>query len=52
MIIDDLDRDKKYSHGSAYPFQASEWFYIHPDTFDVRANWDIDVGPLKIGEKN
>ena len=51
MIIDDLDRNGDYSYGSAYPFRPSEWFYIHPDTFDVRANWDIDVGPIKMGEQ-
>ncbi|MBN4081061.1 Ig-like domain-containing protein [Caldithrix abyssi] len=49
MIIDDRDRNGEYSYGSAYPFQPSEWFYIHPDTFDVRANWDIDVGSIRIG---
>ena len=51
MIIDDLDRNGDYSYGAAYPFRPSEWFYIHPDTFDVRANWDIDVGPIKTGEQ-
>ena len=51
MIIDDLDRNGDYSYGSAYPFRPSEWFYIHPDTFDVRANWDIDVGPIKMREQ-
>ncbi len=50
MIIDDRDRNGKYSYGSAYPFQTGEWFYIHPDTFDVRANWDIDMGSIRIGE--
>ncbi len=50
MIIDDRDRDGQYSYGSVYPFQPSEWFFIHPDTFDVRANWDIDVGFLRLGE--
>lgn len=51
-LIDDRDRNGKYSYGIAYPFQASEWFNIYPDTFDVRANWDIDVGSLRIGKKN
>ena len=51
MIIDDLDRNGDYSYGLAYPFRPSEWFYIHPDTFYVRANWDIDVGPIKMREQ-
>ncbi len=51
MIIDDRDRNGDYSYGSAYPFQPSEWFYIHPDTFDVRANWDVDVGLIKMEEQ-
>jgi len=50
MIIDDRDRNGDYSYGSVQPFQTSEWFYIHPDTFDIRANWDINVGHLTIGE--
>ncbi|MBC8345701.1 MAG: Ig-like domain-containing protein [Candidatus Marinimicrobia bacterium] len=47
MIIFDRDRNGEFSYGSVHPFQPSEWFYIHPDTFDVRANWDIDVGLIR-----
>ena len=33
------------------PYKNSEWFYVHPDTFEVRANWDIDVGQISMEEK-
>jgi len=29
------------------PLKKSEWFYISPDTFEVRANWEIDIGKIK-----
>jgi hypothetical protein len=47
MIIYDRDQNGEFSYGSVLPFQHSEWFYIHPDTFDIRANWDIDVGLIQ-----
>ena len=50
MIIDDRNADNIYSYGSVFPFKASEWFYVHPDTFKVRANWDIDIGAIKLLE--
>ena len=50
MIIDDRNADNIYSYGSVFPFKASEWFYVHPDTFNVRANWDIDIGTIKLLE--
>ena len=50
MIIDDRNADNIYSYGSVFPFKASEWFYAHPDTFNVRANWDIDIGTIKLLE--
>ena len=50
MIIDDKNNDSIYTNGSVFPFKASEWFYSHPDTFDVRANWDVDIGIIKLLE--
>ena len=47
MIIFDRDQNGEFSFGSVLPFQPSEWFYIHPDTFNIRANWDIDVGLIE-----
>ncbi len=51
MIIDDVDQSGAYSYGQANPFMPSEWFYVHPDTFEVRANWDIDIGSIQVGER-
>lgn len=50
MIIDDVDQSGSYSNGRASPFKKSEWFYVHPDTFEVRANWDIDIGLIQAGK--
>jgi len=49
LIIDE-DNNGSYTFGAVIPFQPSEWFYIYPDTFNIRSNWDIDVGTIKIEE--
>ena len=46
-IILDRDQNGEYSYGSVQPYQPSGWFYMHPDTLDIRANWDIDVGLIR-----
>ncbi len=46
MIFEDRDGDSAYTFGTAFPFQPSERFFIYPDTLQVRANWDLEVGPL------
>ena len=51
MIIDYVDQSGAYTFGKASPFLPSEWFYVHPDTFEVRANWDIDVESIRVGEQ-
>ena len=51
MIIDDVDQSGAYTFGKVNPFLTSEWFYAHPDTFQVRANWDIDIGSIQVGEQ-
>ena len=52
MVIHDINKDGIYNYGSVFPFNASEWFYSHSDTFKVRANWDIDLGNIDLsGEK-
>jgi len=46
----DSDNDMKYSFGNAYPIIQCEWFYFYPDTFEVRANWDTEIAPIKLPE--
>ena len=46
IVFDDRDQNIDYSYGKAYPFQPSEWFYVLPDTIEVRANWDIEFQPI------
>ena len=49
-IFNDIDNDKKYSFGMAKPFIPAEWFYIIPDTIEIRGNWDIALPALNIEE--
>lgn len=51
MLFEDRDLDGDYSFGKAYPFQPSEWFYVVPDTISIRANWDVELGPIQIEEQ-
>jgi len=46
----DSDSDMKYSFGNAYPITPCEWFYFYPDTFEVRANWETEIAPIKLPE--
>ena len=46
IVFDDRDKNNDYSYGKAFPFQPSEWFYIIPDTLEVRANWEIEFQPI------
>ena len=48
----DSDNDMKYSFGNAYPVTPCEWFYFYPDTFEVRANWETEIVPIKLPEVN
>ena len=48
IMIEDLDKNNVFTYGTIQPFKRSEWFYVHPDTFEVRANWDIDVGQISM----
>jgi len=50
-LIKDEDKSGSFTYGKVIPFKPSEWFYIHPDTFNIRSNWDIDIGTVTIGGK-
>ena len=43
----DTDNNNDFTGGSFFPLKASEWFYEYPDTFQIRANWEIDVGQIE-----
>ncbi len=49
-VFDDRDQDTEYSHGKAYPYEPSEWFYVLPDTIEIRTNWDIEYQPINVGQ--
>ena len=48
MVVEDLNRDNSFNYGSVDPLEKSEWFFISSDTFNVRANWEIDIGKIEI----
>tara|TARA_B100001540_G_scaffold304931_1_gene315228 strand:+ start:1031 stop:2692 length:1662 start_codon:yes stop_codon:yes gene_type:complete len=48
MVINDSNKDKSFNYGTVMPLKKSEWFYVSPDTFEVRANWEIDIGKIDI----
>jgi hypothetical protein len=45
-VFEDRNGDGAYTYGTAFPFQPSERFFIYPDTLRVRANWDLEIGPI------
>ena len=47
LVISDTDNNNDFTGGSFFPLKASEWFYEYPDTFQIRANWEIDVGQIE-----
>ena len=49
-FFEDSNNDMKYSFGNAYPNIPCEWFYFYPDTFEVRANWETEIAPIKLPE--
>lgn len=49
-FFEDSDNDMKYSFGNAFPNIPCEWFYFYPDTFEVRANWETEIAPIKLPE--
>lgn len=42
-IFQDMNQNQEFDFGNAYPFSGSEWFYLYPDTVEVRANWIIEL---------
>ena len=49
-LFSDRNNDKTYTPGIAKPLTPAEWFYVMPDTIEIRANWDIEMPSLNIQE--
>ncbi len=49
-FFEDSDSNMKYNFGNAYLNIPCEWFYFYPDTFEVRANWETEIAPIKLTE--
>ena len=49
-LYEDSDSSGSFTFGTAYPFHTSEWFYWMPDTFEVRANWEIELPVIELME--
>jgi len=37
----DADSNQEYTHGSVFPFAASERFVYYPDTLNIKARWPV-----------
>ena len=49
-IFNDINKDYKYSFGKIKPFEPAEWFYVMPDTVEIRGNWDIELPMINVEE--
>ena len=49
LFFEDADRSEDYSYGEILPFKRAEWFYVYPDTIDIRANWDYELKEINLG---
>jgi len=49
LFFEDADRSEDYSYGEILPFKRAEWFYVYPDTIDIRANWDYELKDINLG---
>jgi hypothetical protein len=49
-FFEDIDNDMKYSFGNAYLNIPCELFHFYTDTFEVRANWETEIAPIKLPE--
>ena len=47
-LFSDRNNDKTYTTGTAKPLTPAEWFYVMPDTIEIRTNWDIEMSSLNI----
>lgn len=50
FIYKDSDSNGAYSYGGIDPYNASEGFYSYPDTIKVRANWDLELDQINLGD--
>jgi len=48
MIYNDKDENRTYSSGSLSPLVPAEWFYIYPDTIQIRSNWELDLDQIDL----
>ena len=51
-LFSDRNNDKTYTTGTAKPLTPAEWFYVMPDTIEIRTNWDIEMSSLNIQDLN
>ena len=49
-LFSDRNNDKTYTTGTAKPLTPAEWFYVMPDTIEIRTNWDIKMPSINIQE--
>ena len=47
-IFNDYNNGNKYSFGTVKPLVPAEWFYMIPDTIEIRGNWDIELPMINV----
>jgi hypothetical protein len=51
MLYRDKDKSNNYTYGNLDPYHPAEWFFIYPDTIQIRSNWDLDLRDIDLGVK-
>ncbi len=51
MMFHDANENQRFDYGQAVPYIPAEWFYLYPDTIEVRANWVKELTPIDFREE-
>ena len=52
LFFEDSDGDNRYSYGSLDPYKPAEWFFIYPDTVEIRGNWDMELTGIQFEKRS
>ncbi|MEC9307294.1 MAG: hypothetical protein VX957_02830, partial [Candidatus Neomarinimicrobiota bacterium] len=52
LFFEDSDGDNRYSYGSLDPYKPAEWFFIYPDTVEIRGNWDMELTDIQFEKRS
>ena len=52
LFFEDSDGGNRYSYGSLDPYKPAEWFFIYPDTVEIRGNWDMELTGIQFEKRS